>query len=152
MLAATGLALGVAAPAALAQTGYPGNPTTTTPQPTSAFLDLGLKPLGAVFDVTQCNFKPGAMITIVVNDRPIASVAADNDGCIILHIEILPNLTSVSQSMARHPYAAAGLAADRNQRTDQGQRTTAHDRPDRLGRQHPSPPAREPTTRAARSR
>lgn len=115
VLTATGLALGATAPAALAQTGYPGNPTTTSPQPTSASIDLGLRALGTSFDVSQCNFLPGAVITIVVNDTPISpNSVADANGCIVEHFEIKANLVALGHLSVLRPLAVTGLAAGTN--------------------------------------
>ena len=115
VLTATALSLGATAPAALAQTGYPGSPTTTSPQPTSASIDLGLRALGTSFDVSQCNFLPGAVVTIVVNDTPISpNSVADANGCIIERFEIKANLVALGRLSVLHPLAATGLAANSN--------------------------------------
>ena len=109
--------LGVIAPSAFAQTtttcpGYPGCTTTTQPQDTFATIDLGLRGLGTSFDVTECNFKPGATIPVVVNDHPAGNVSANSDGCVTLHVEILSQLVvSIEQTLGRHSFAATGLAA-----------------------------------------
>ncbi len=113
IVAAVALAVGVSAPLAQAQTGYPGTPTIPGPQPTSAELDLGLREIGTSFDVTQCNFLPGAVVTIVVNGRAITpNSVADANGCIIEHFEIKAQLVeALGRLGVLHPLAATGLAA-----------------------------------------
>lgn len=107
-------ALVLSAPAALAQTSpYPGNPTTTTPQPTSAVVDLGLKPLGAKFSVSECGFLPGSTVRFVVNNVVISpDVVADSNGCVIESFEISPTLVALGGGLRM--FAATGLAIGNN--------------------------------------
>ena len=115
VLVAVGCALVLSAPAALAQTSpYPGNPTTTTPQPTSAFIDLGLKPLGAKFTVSECGFAPGTPVRFVVNNVVISpDVVADPNGCVSESFDISPTLVALGHTGLRM-LAATGLAAGSN--------------------------------------
>ncbi len=114
------LALVVGTPAAMAQTtttcpGYPGCTTTTTPQPTSAVVDLGLKPLGAKFTVSECGFLPGTLVRFVVNNITITpDVVVDSNGCVQEAFEITPNLVALGHSAGLHLLAATGLAAGTN--------------------------------------
>lgn len=114
MALAVALAL-LATPAASAQTTtvpepYPGTPTTVPGGPTSADIDLGLLEVGGVLNVSQCNFAPGTIVTIVVNGVTITpSVAANGQGCIVVRIEVLPTLVALGSPV--RPLAATGLAA-----------------------------------------
>lgn len=116
-LAIVAAALVLGAPAAMAQTattcpGYPGCTTTTTPQPTAAVVDLGLKPLGAKFTVSECGFAPATIVRFVVNNVVITpDVAADTNGCVQETFEISPNLVALSRSAGVHLLAATGLYA-----------------------------------------
>ncbi|MBA2608923.1 MAG: hypothetical protein H0U92_08305 [Actinobacteria bacterium] len=113
-LALVATALALSAPAAMAQsTGpYPGNPTTTTPQPTSAVIDLGLKPLGAKFTVSQCGFLPGTIVRFVVNNVVITpDVVVDTNGCVQETFEISPRLVALGRPAGLRLLAATGLAA-----------------------------------------
>lgn len=110
-------ALLIAPAAAIAQTTtappYPGTPTTAAPAPTNADIDLGPLETGAVVNVSECNFLPGTVVTITI--RPpgqtvTPSVVADSRGCIVVRIEVLPNLVALGRSPL-HPLAATGLAA-----------------------------------------
>ena len=104
----------IAPSVALAQTTttspYPGTPTTAAPGPTEADIDLGPLETGSVVNVSECNFAPGTTVTIKVNGTTISpSVVADSKGCIVVHIEVLPNLVALGR--VSHPLAATGLAA-----------------------------------------
>jgi hypothetical protein len=119
-LAIVAIALVLGAPAAMAQTpttcpGYPGCTTTTTPQPTSAVVDLGLKALGSKFTVSECGFQPGATIRFVVNNVVITpDVVADSNGCVQEAFEITPNLVAFGRLGGVRMLAATGLAAGTN--------------------------------------
>lgn len=123
LLLAVVIALGIAvvfggATPALAQTTtappYPGTPTTVSSAPSSQTIDLGSKPLGSAQDVTECNFAPGTAITVVVNGTALSThPTADVQGCVVLHIEVLPTLVALGRSPVRM-LAATGLAAVAN--------------------------------------
>ena len=103
------------APEAMAQTTttspYPGTPTTVPGGPTSADLDLGLQEVGAILNVSVCNFQPGTTITLIVNGTAITpSVVANAQGCTVVRIEVLPTLVAFGASPL-NPLAATGLAA-----------------------------------------
>ncbi|MEY2473617.1 MAG: hypothetical protein QOK28_2946 [Actinomycetota bacterium] len=102
--------------AASAQTttapGYPGTPTTAAPQPTEADINLGPIETGGVVNVSECNFAPGSTVTLTVSPPGVTispSVVADSKGCIVVHIEVLPNLVALGRP--QHVLAATGLAA-----------------------------------------
>src|SRR4051812_38825395 len=97
-------AMMIAPSVALAQTTttspYPGTPTTAAPGPTEADIDLGPIETGGVVNVSECNFAPGTTITIKVNGTTISpSVVADSKGCIVVHIEVLPNLVALGRTV-----------------------------------------------------
>ena len=102
------------APVAMAQTTtvapYPGTPTTAPGGPTSVDIDLGLQEVGAVLNVSLCNFAPGTTVTLTVNGTTITpSVVANDQGCIVVRVEVLPNLVAFGSPL--RPLAATGLAA-----------------------------------------
>jgi len=105
-------------PAAMAQTTvppYPGNPTTTTPQPTAATVDLGLKALGSTFTVSQCGFQPGTVVRFVVNNVVIApDVVADSNGCVQETFAISSALVALNRLGGLRMLAATGLAVNSN--------------------------------------
>lgn len=108
----------VGSAAALAQTPttspYPGTPTTSPGGPTSADIDLGQQEVGAILNISVCNFAPGTTITITVNGTQITpSVVAGPNGCATIRIEILPTLVAMGPSPLR-PLAATGLAQTAN--------------------------------------
>lgn len=112
-------ALVLGAPTALAQTTtvapYPGNPTTTTPQSTTATVDLGLKPLGAKFTVSECGFAPATTVRFVVNNIVISpDVIADTNGCVSETFEIGSTLVAFGRPGGLRMLAATGLAAGNN--------------------------------------
>jgi hypothetical protein len=119
-LAVVAVALVLTAPAAMAQTattcpGYPGCTTTTTPQPTTAVVDLGLKPLGARFTVSECGFAPATVVRFVVNNVVISpDVVADGNGCVAETFEISPTLVAFGRAGGMRMLAATGLAAGNN--------------------------------------
>ncbi len=94
----------LAAPAALAQTTttspYPGTPTTVAPQPTFVDIDLGLQELGAVLNLSLCNFAPGTPVrlTVRVAGRPDTVIVPDSvanaSGCIAVRVEVLSALAN----------------------------------------------------------
>src|SRR5688500_11607003 len=89
---------------------YPGTPTTVPPSPTSADIDLGPLEPGAVVNVSLCNFAPGTTVTLTTNGVQITpSVVANAQGCVIVRVEVLPNLVALSSPL--RPLAATGLAA-----------------------------------------
>ena len=103
--------------AALAQTTtappYPGEPTTIPPASTATDFNVGPVPAGGVVNVSECNWKPGTTVTLVVNPPGTTispSVVADSSGCIVVHIEVLSQLVSMGATRL-HPFAATGLAA-----------------------------------------
>lgn len=120
ILTIVAVALVVSAPAALAQTattcpGYPGCTTTTTPGPTSAVVDLGLKPLGAKFTVSECGFHPATLVRFVVNNTVITpDVVADVNGCVSEAFEISSTLMALGHGAGLRMLAATGLAAGSN--------------------------------------
>jgi hypothetical protein len=108
-------ALLMAPAAAMAQTTtappYPGTPTTAAPQPTEADINLGPIEAGATVNVSECNWAPGALVTITVNPPggTAPSRTADSRGCIVVTIQVLRNLVALGGGL--HPFAATGLAA-----------------------------------------
>ncbi|HUR77325.1 MAG TPA: hypothetical protein VMZ22_05220 [Acidimicrobiales bacterium] len=107
----------VGIPAAVAQTPtsppYPGTPTTSPGGPTSADIDLGLQEVGAVLNVSVCNFAPGTAISLTVNGTTInPPLVAGTNGCATIRIEVLPNLVALGSPL--HPLAATGLAQTAN--------------------------------------
>ena len=111
VLAIAAVALVLSAPATLAQTTtipYPGTATSTTSGPTEQTFNAGQRELGSTFTVSQCNFLPGATVSIVVNGSPINSVVAGADGCIRETFDVKPAL--VNALGAQHILAATGLA------------------------------------------
>jgi hypothetical protein len=105
----------LAAPAAHAQTTtappYPGEPTTVPPAPTSEERDLGAVETGGTLNVTECNFAPNTVIHITVNGAAVTpDASSDSRGCIVVRVEVLPNLVALGRAPLR-PLAATGLAA-----------------------------------------
>ena len=105
--------------AALAQTTtappYPGEPTTIPPASTATDFNVGPVPAGGVVNVSECNWKPGTTVTLVVNPPGTTispSVVADSSGCIVVHIEVLSQTVALGTRL--HPFAATGLAAGNN--------------------------------------
>jgi hypothetical protein len=111
--------LGIAlAGAASAQTTtappYPGAPTTVVSGATSVQIELGTQPLGSHKDVSECNFARGTTVTIVVNGTSISPPSVvDTNGCIVVHIDVLPNLVALRAGPS-HPFAVVGYAATAN--------------------------------------
>lgn len=121
----------VGAPAALAQTTttspYPGTPTTAPGGPTTADIDLGLQEVGAILNISVCNFAPGTTITITINGTQISpSVVAGSNGCATIRIEVLSTLVSALGASPLRSLAATGLAqtADKIQIRVNGQTLT----------------------------
>jgi hypothetical protein len=105
----------VGAPAALAQTGYPGTTTPPTiPAPTTADFDIGNLEPGAVVNLDVCNWLPGTTVNVSRNGGGnLVSLVADSRGCIRLTIEVLRQLVAsgVLNSSLLHPLAATHMAA-----------------------------------------
>lgn len=115
VFAAAFVAVLLAVPAAHAQTTtappYPGTPTTVPPAPTSEERDLGPVETGGTLNVTECNFAPNTLIHITVQGAAVTpDVVSDSRGCIVVRVEVLPNLVALGQSPLR-PLAVTGLAA-----------------------------------------
>lgn len=91
---------------------YPGNVTTTTAGPTEQTFNAGQRELGSTFTISQCNFLPGAVVSLVVNGNTLNSVTAGADGCIRETFEIKTALVALGglRSAVLHPLAVTGLA------------------------------------------
>ncbi len=92
---------------------YPGpTPSTTTPADQNTTVDLGFRGLGAKFTVSECGFKPGTVVTFVVNSVTVPSKTADDSGCVQETFEIQGALAqALGIQRVGRMLAVTGLAA-----------------------------------------
>jgi len=109
LLAVGFIAAGLTATGAIAQTTpppYPGGPTTTAPSPTSAFQDLGTKPVPSTFDISFCQFIGQTEST--VDESQGDSQQAGINNCVTKSIEL--SFATGTALAAGGPLAATNFA------------------------------------------